>query len=63
YDDTKIKDDTGKPIKRKAAEIVINTMQMLDRAQRRDTEGGDQFSGSAPAGRADDGALDEEIPF
>lgn len=63
YDDTKIKDDTGKPIKRKAAEIVINTMQMLDRAQRRDTEGGDQFSGSASAGRADDGALDEEIPF
>jgi len=29
YDDAKIKDQTGKPIKRKATEIVASTMQML----------------------------------
>ncbi|MGZ3498373.1 MAG: single-stranded DNA-binding protein [Vulcanimicrobiaceae bacterium] len=53
--------------KRKATEVVINTMQMLDSP--RDRQEGDSFGGGygngAPAGspgRHDD-PLDEEIPF
>lgn len=50
--------------KRKATEIVINSMQMLDRAQRRDGEDGGQFA-AAPAGggRGTEPDLDDEIPF
>lgn len=50
--------------KRKATEIVINTMQMLDRAQRRDGEDGGHFA-AAPAGgaRSTEPDMDDEIPF
>ena len=55
-------------VKRKATEVVINTMQMLDRAQRR--EGFDDDGAGAPiparaaaGGGADLDALDDEIPF
>ena len=53
-------------VKRKATEVVINTMQMLDRAQRR--EGFDDDHAGAPVaaragGGADLEALDDEIPF
>ncbi len=52
--------------KRKSTEIVINTMQMLDRQQRRD--GADDTAepfgnGSARRGGLDTEALDDEIPF
>lgn len=49
--------------KRKATEIVINTMQMLDSPRDRQ-EGGDSYAGASVGGggRMDD-ALDEEIPF
>ncbi|MBC5828756.1 MAG: single-stranded DNA-binding protein [Candidatus Eremiobacteraeota bacterium] len=52
--------------KRKSTEIVINSMQMLDRQQRRD--GADDNSepfgnGSARRGGVDSEALDDEIPF
>ncbi|PZR56292.1 MAG: single-stranded DNA-binding protein [Candidatus Meridianibacter frigidus] len=58
--------------KRKATEVVINTMQMLDRAPRREgfdeaAAGADHFAtagaraGTAPAGDID--PLDDEIPF
>lgn len=62
--------------KRKATEVVVNTMQMLDRANRGagppsggDDDGGGGYSrarAATPAGGGahDDGALDEEeIPF
>ncbi len=63
YDDAKIKDDTGKPIKRKAAEIVANNMQMLGAKQGGGMDdGGDHFA-AAPAGRSNEADLDEEIPF
>ena len=54
--------------KRKATEVVINTMQMLDRPPRREAFDEDQVAaGPVGAGRgapdpASD-ALDEEIPF
>lgn len=50
--------------KRKATEVVINTMQMLDSP--RDREGGGSYNGGgAPvgAGAGMDDGLDEEIPF
>jgi len=50
--------------KRKATEVVINTMQMLGSPRDRQ-ESGDSFAGAGAAvggGRMDDG-LDEEIPF
>ena len=62
YDDAKIKDETGKPIKRKAAEVVANTMQMLGSKQGGGMDDGDHFA-AAPAGRGNDHDLDEEIPF
>jgi len=49
--------------KRKATEVVIQVMQMLDRAQR---PAGDEFVGAAaPAGaaRGNEPDLDDEIPF
>jgi single-strand DNA-binding protein len=73
YDDTKLKDDAGQPIRRQATEVVISGMQML--SSRGDT--GDQggYNGgarsAAPAAAAapsrpsdalgDD--LEDEIPF
>jgi single-strand DNA-binding protein len=50
--------------KRKATEVVINTMQMLGSPRDRQ-EGGESFAGAGASlggGRMDDG-LDEEIPF
>jgi len=50
--------------KRKATEVVINTMQMLGSPRDRQDSGDSQFA-AAPVGggaRIDDG-LDEEIPF
>ncbi len=52
--------------KRKSTEVVINTMQMLDRQARRDSSdgGGEPFSnGSAARGGLETEALDDEIPF
>jgi single-strand DNA-binding protein len=75
YDDTKLKDESGQPIRRTATEVVINGMQML--SSRRDDADGDQggFNGgarpaaavSSPARAGGDNAagddLDDEIPF
>lgn len=49
--------------KRKATEVVINTMQMLGSPRDRQ-DGGESFAGASVGGggRMDD-ALDEEIPF
>ena len=49
--------------KRKATEVVINTMQMLDRASR--PAGDDGHFATAPVGgaRGTEPDLDEEIPF
>ncbi len=51
--------------KRKSTEVVINTMQMLDRAQRRDGEEA-PFGGvpaAVGAARTTEPDLDDEIPF
>jgi single-strand DNA-binding protein len=48
--------------KRKATEVVINTMQMLGSPRDRQ-DGGDQFAGASVGGGRMDDALDEEIPF
>jgi single-strand DNA-binding protein len=52
--------------KRKATEVVINTMQMLGSPRdRQDSGGSESFAGAAVgagSGRMDDG-LDDEIPF
>ncbi|MFY9631577.1 MAG: single-stranded DNA-binding protein [Candidatus Cybelea sp.] len=74
YDDTKLKDESGQPIRRTATEVVINGMQML--SSRRDDADGDQagFNGggrpaaavSSPARAGSDNPsddLDDEIPF
>jgi single-strand DNA-binding protein len=73
YDDTKLKDESGQPIRRTATEVVISGMQML--SSRRDDADGDQggFNGggrpaavSAPARGGGDNHgddLDDEIPF
>ncbi|MFY9718306.1 MAG: single-stranded DNA-binding protein [Candidatus Cybelea sp.] len=72
YDDTKLKDDSGQPIRRQATEVVISSMQMLS-SRRDDGDSGDHASGGgrAPAAvgasaRPADGPgdeLDDEIPF
>ncbi len=53
--------------KRKSTEIVINTMQMLDRQQQRRNEGDEGTeafgNGSARRGGVETEALDDEIPF
>jgi len=53
--------------KRKATEVVINTMQMLDRAPRRETFDEEQtpvgVAAAAPRQIGDDLDQDEEIPF
>ena len=65
YDDAKIKDETGKPIKRKTAEIVANNMQML--GAKGGGGGEDGGYGAAPVhaggGRSTEPDLDDEIPF
>ena len=74
YDDTKLKDESGQPIRRTATEVVINGMQML--SSRRDEADGDHggFNGggrpaaavSSPARAGGDNPgddLDDEIPF
>ena len=50
--------------KRKATEVVINTMQMLGSPRDRQESAGDSYAGASVGGggRMDDG-LDEEIPF
>ena len=49
--------------KRKATEVVISNMQMLDRQQKRD-EGAEPFpNGAARRGGLEAEALDDEIPF
>jgi|HubBroStandDraft_6_1064221.scaffolds.fasta_scaffold209122_2 single-strand DNA-binding protein len=73
YDDTKLKDESGQPIRRTATEVVISGMQML--SSRRD-DGGDSgdrgYNGgrggatasaqaSSAAGSGDE--LEDEIPF
>lgn len=73
YDDTKLKDDAGQPIRRQATEVVISGMQMLS-SRRDDGDSGDAggFNGGrstaavgAPARATDSPAdeLDDEIPF
>ena len=73
YDDSKLKDDAGQPIRRQATEVVISGMQMLS-SRRDDADSGDHggFNGgrsaaavSSPARAADSSAdeLDDEIPF
>jgi single-strand DNA-binding protein len=72
YDDTKLKDDSGQPIRRQATEVVISSMQMLS-SRRDDGDSGDHGSGGgrvpaavgAPARSADGPGdeLDDEIPF
>lgn len=71
YDDAKLKDDQGAPIRRTATEVVISTMQMLSS---RGSDGGDAggYNGGSrapaavgattPTGAAGDD-LDDEIPF
>jgi single-strand DNA-binding protein len=73
YDDTKLKDDAGQPIRRQATEVVISGMQML--SSRGDTGYQGGYNGgarsAAPAAAAapsrpsdalgDD--LEDEIPF
>jgi single-strand DNA-binding protein len=75
YDDAKLRDDSGQPIRRQATEVVISGMQML--SSRRD-EGGDPgeaggYNGggrsrapaAAPSGGGDTlgDDLEDEIPF
>lgn len=67
YDDAKLKDDAGQPIRRQATEVVISGMQMLS-SRRDDGDTGGFNGGRSPAavaapsgGNADD--LEDEIPF
>jgi single-strand DNA-binding protein len=71
YDDAKLKDESGQPIRRTATEVVINGMQMLSS---RGAEGGDaggynggrSTAGVAAPARGSEGAgddLEDEIPF
>jgi single-strand DNA-binding protein len=72
YDDTKLKDESGQPIRRTATEVVISGMQMLS-SRRDDADSGDRgYNGgrggataAAPAsGAAGSGdELEDEIPF
>jgi len=74
YDDAKLRDEGGQPIRRTATEVVISGMQMLS-SRRDDADGGDHggFNGGggrathapAPAGGPDKlgDELEDEIPF
>jgi single-strand DNA-binding protein len=64
--------ETKEGEKRKAAEVVVNTMQMLDRANRAGGDGGSYErpraaaaapNGSSGGGGYDDALDEEEIPF
>jgi single-strand DNA-binding protein len=66
--------ETKEGEKRKAAEVVVNTMQMLDRANRGSSEGGGSYerapraaapaaNGGAGGGSYDESLDEEEIPF
>jgi single-strand DNA-binding protein len=73
YDDAKLRDESGQPIRRQATEVVISGMQML--SSRRDDGDADRggYNGgrsssaqSAPASSSAADSLDEledEIPF
>jgi single-strand DNA-binding protein len=72
YDDTKLKDDQGQPIRRTATEVVISTMQMLssrgaDGADAGGYNGGSRAPAAVGAGARSADApgddLDDEIPF
>ncbi len=73
YDDTKLKDESGQPIRRTATEVVISGMQMLS-SRRDDADAGDRgYNGGGrspaaahapaggPSGIGDE--LEDEIPF
>jgi single-strand DNA-binding protein len=74
YDDAKLRDESGQPVRRQATEVVISGMQML--SSRRD-DGGDSgepsgYNGgrsrapaAAPSGAGDalGDDLEDEIPF
>ncbi|HVR46206.1 MAG TPA: single-stranded DNA-binding protein [Candidatus Binatia bacterium] len=74
YDDTKLKDESGQPIRRTATEVVISGMQMLS-SRRDDADSGDrgyngggrsQAPAQAPAAGGSDNVgdeLEDEIPF
>lgn len=71
YDDAKLRDESGQPIRRQATEVVISGMQMLS-SRRDDVDGGDQggYNGGrgsqsaaqGPSGKVAD-ELEDEIPF
>lgn len=75
YDDAKLRDESGQPIRRQATEVVISGMQMLssrrddgDSADRGGYNGGRSSSAAnaAPTSSSSSGSLDEledEIPF
>lgn len=72
YDDAKLRDESGQPVRRQATEVVISGMQMLS-SRRDDGDAGDHgYDGgragarpAAAAGPADKAAdeLEDEIPF
>jgi single-strand DNA-binding protein len=73
YDDAKLKDESGQPIRRTATEVVISGMQMLS-SRRDDAEAGDRaYNGGgrshapahAPSGGSESPGddLEDEIPF
>src|SRR5580693_852511 len=74
YDDAKLRDESGQPVRRQATEVVISGMQMLS-SRRDDAEGGDRGGYNGGRGAAHVGApasgssanaadeLEDEIPF
>ncbi|HZY95839.1 MAG TPA: single-stranded DNA-binding protein [Candidatus Cybelea sp.] len=73
YDDAKLRDESGQPIRRQATEVVISGMQMLS-SRRDDADSGDRGSynggrgaavATAPASASDSPGddLEDEIPF
>ena len=72
YDDAKLRDESGQPIRRQATEVVISGMQMLS-SRRDDAETGDHgYNGgrspartpaASPAADALGDELEDEIPF
>jgi single-strand DNA-binding protein len=71
YDDAKLRDESGQPVRRQATEVVISGMQMLS-SRRDDVDAGDQGgynggrganpSAPGPSGKVAD-ELEDEIPF
>ncbi|MGA7354953.1 MAG: single-stranded DNA-binding protein [Candidatus Cybelea sp.] len=71
YDDAKLRDESGQPVRRQATEVVISGMQMLS-SRRDDVDAGDQggynggrgaqSSAPGPSGKVAD-ELEDEIPF